>query len=45
MIALTFLSDVYIDRPKLSEQNKPFEYIVPSPTSGGRTNGLDIRID
>ena len=34
MIPLTFLFNEYIDRPKLSEQKKPFEYIVPPPTSG-----------
>ena len=33
MIPLTFLDDEYIDRPKLTEQKKPFEYIVPPPTS------------
>ena len=31
MIPLSFLYDEYIDRPKLSEQKKPFEYIVPPP--------------
>ena len=35
MIPLTFLYDEYIDRLKFTEQKKnPFEYIVPSPTSG-----------
>ena len=34
MIPLTFLYDEYIHRPKLSEQKKPFEYIVPPPSSG-----------
>ena len=34
MISLIFLYDEYIDRPKLTEQKNPFEYIVPSPTSG-----------
>ena len=33
MIPLTFLCDECIDRPKLSEQKNPFEYIVPPPTS------------
>ena len=37
MIALTFLYDEYIDRPQLSEQKNPFEYIVPPPTSGVET--------
>ena len=31
MIPLTTLYDEYIDRPKLSEQKKLFECIVPSP--------------
>ena len=36
MIPLTTLNDEYIDRPKLSEQKKPFEYIVPpSPLKVG----------
>ena len=34
MIPLTFLHDANIDRSKLSEQKKTFEYIVPPPTSG-----------
>ena len=34
MIPLTFLYDEYIDRPKSSEQKKPFECLVPPPTSG-----------
>ena len=34
MMPLTFLYDEYIDRPKLTEQKNPFEYIVPAPTSG-----------
>ena len=32
MIALTYLYDEYIDRPKLTEQQNPFEYIFPPPT-------------
>ena len=31
MIPLTTLYDDYIDRPKLTEQKNPFEYIVPPP--------------
>ena len=31
MILLTTLCDDYIDRPKLSEQKNPFDYIVPLP--------------
>ena len=40
MIPLTFLYDEYIDRSKLCEQKNPFEYIVPSLTSG-----VGIKID
>ena len=31
VISLIFLYDEYIDRPKLSEQKKPIEDIVPPP--------------
>ena len=31
MIPVSTLYDKYIDRPKLSEQKNPFEYIVPPP--------------
>ena len=31
MIPLTFFYNEYIDRPKLTEQKNPFEYIVPPP--------------
>ena len=31
MVPLTTLYDDYIDRPNLTEQKKPFEYIVPPP--------------
>ena len=31
MIPVSTLYDDYIDRPKLTEQKKPFEYIVPPP--------------
>ena len=34
MIPLTTLYDEYIDGSKLSEQKKPFEYIVPPPSRG-----------
>ena len=34
MIPHTFLYDEYIGRPNFTEQKKPFEYIVPPPTSG-----------
>ena len=36
MIPLTFFYDEYIDRPKLTEQKNPFEYIVPLPHKWGR---------
>ena len=32
MIPVSTLYDEYIDRPKLTEQKKPVEYIVPPPT-------------
>ena len=31
MIPVSTLYDEYIDRPKLTEQKKPSEYIVPPP--------------
>ena len=43
MILLIFLHDEYIDRPKLMEQKNPFEYIVPSPTSGVGTKKVNIK--
>ena len=44
MIPLTFLYGEYIDRPKLSEQKNPFEYIVPPPTSGVRTTRRLVKV-
>ena len=42
MIRLTFLDDEYIDRPKMTEQKKPFESIVPSHHKWSRNkNALD----
>ena len=41
MIPLTFLYDEFIDRPKLTEQKNPFDYIVPSPTRGVGTNKIE----
>ena len=38
MIQLTFLYDEYIDRPKLTEQKNPFEYIVPQVGGGTKIN-------
>ena len=38
MRALTTLYDDYIDRPKLSEQKIPIEYIVPLPLEWVGTN-------
>ena len=35
MIPLTTLYDEYNDQPKLTEQKKPVEYIVPPPTKSG----------
>ena len=42
MIPVSTLSDEYIDRPKLSEQKKPFEHIVPPPTSGSKQLAYDV---
>ena len=38
MIPLTALYDDFIHRPKLTEQKKTFEFIVPPPTKVGRYN-------
>ena len=38
MLPLTTLYDEYVDRPNLSEQKNPFEYIIPPPSRGvGKT--------
>ena len=34
MTPVSTLYDEYIDRPKLTEQKNPFEYIVPPPSRG-----------
>ena len=34
MIPVSTLYGEYIDRPKLTEQKNPFEYIVPPPSRG-----------
>ena len=34
MLPVSTLCDEYIDRRKLTEQKKPFEYIVPPPSRG-----------
>ena len=44
MIPLTFLCDEYIDRPKLTEQKNPFEYIVPPPPPPPPTSGVGTNI-
>ena len=36
MIPLTFLYDKYINRPNMSEQKNPFEYIAPPPNKWGQ---------
>ena len=41
MIPLSFLYDEYVDRPKLSEQKKQFEYIVPLRTGGVGTKNTN----
>ena len=38
MSPLTTLYDDYMDRPKLTEQKNPFEYIIPPPNKVGRNN-------
>ena len=38
-----FLYDEYIDRPKLSEQKNPFEYIIP-PSQVGSEQQAELRI-
>ena len=40
MIPVSTLYDEYIDRPKLTEQKKPVEYIVPPPSKGVGTKKL-----
>ena len=40
MIPLTTLYDYYIDRPKLTDQKNPFEYIVPPPSERGRNKNV-----
>ena len=45
MIPLKFLYDEYIDRPKLTEQKNPIEYIVPTPTSGVGTKNKYFRFE
>ena len=40
MIPVSTLYDEYIDRPKLTEQKNPFEYIVPPPSRGGEQQVL-----
>ena len=42
MILVSTLYDEYIDRPKVSEQKNPFEYIVPPPSRGVGTIKLKI---
>ena len=43
MIPLTTLYDDYIDRPKLTDQENPFDYIVPPPTKVGGNNKLGFK--
>ena len=42
MIPVSTLYDEYIDRPKLTEQKNPFEYIVPPPSRGVRNNKFKV---
>ena len=43
MIPLIFLYDDYSDRPKLSEQKNPFEYIV-SPRQVGQNKNTSQKV-
>ena len=47
MIPFTTLHNEYIDRPKLTEQKNPFEYIVPPPLMlvGTASALLRLRLD
>ena len=40
MIPVSTLYDEYIDRPKLTQQKNPFEYIVPPPSIGVGTKNV-----
>ena len=43
MIPVSTLYDEYIDRPKLTEQKNPFEYVVPPHTFGSEQILIFIR--
>ena len=43
MIPVSTLYDEYIDRPKLTEQKKPSEYIVPPPPQEGSEQQAPIK--
>ena len=42
MIPVSTMGDEYIDRPKLTEQKKPFEYIVPTPQEGSEQKHIEF---
>ena len=42
MVPLPALYDEHIDGSKLTEQKKPFEYIVPTHTKVGRNKYLNL---
>ena len=46
MLPVSTLYDEYIDRPNLTEQKNPFEYIVPPPPppTGVGTINIDINL-
>ena len=41
MVSFSILYDEYIDRPKLTEQKKPFVYILPPPTRNNKVDCLE----
>ena len=41
MIPLTTFCDDYIDRPNLTQQKNPFEYIIPPPTIVSQNNRIN----
>ena len=45
MIPVSTLYDEYIDRRKLNEQKKPFEYIVPPPSRGVGTTSAIVGVN
>ena len=42
MIPITTLYDEYFDRPKMTDQEIPFDYIFPSPTKVAREKNAAV---